>query len=85
MGRMNTARLPAPATAASPWPERLERWHLPPPRLLRLYLLIWAPVVLVHMVAVETDGQLTRSFELLSGVKSVLRNLGPQFCLLLLL
>jgi hypothetical protein len=37
------------------------------------------------MVAVETDGQLTRSFELLSGVKSVLRNLGPQFCLLLLL
>jgi signal transduction histidine kinase len=84
---MNTARLPSPATAPAPnpWPERLAGWHLPPPRLLRLYLLIWAPVVLVHMVAVETDGQLTRPFELLSGLKSVLRNLGPQFCLLLLL
>jgi signal transduction histidine kinase len=84
MGRMSSANA-LNASAASPWPARLERWHLPPPKLLRLYLLIWAPIFLIHMVAVETDGQLTRSFDLMTGLKAVARNLGPQFCLLLLL
>ena len=37
------------------------------------------------MVAVETDGDWSRSFNLLSAVRGTARNIGPQFLLLLLL
>lgn len=86
---MNTASSPAAAPATSapadPWTARLGRWHLPPPKLLKLYLLIWAPIFLIHMVAVQTDGQLDRDFNLLIALRAAVRNLGPQFTLLLLL
>ncbi len=82
---MPSAPLPTPfsapsASAATGW-----AWLVPPPKLLRLYLLIWAPIFLVHMVAVQTDGQLNRSFDPLVALVAGARNLGPQFLLLLLL
>ena len=81
MGRMSIASTPL---TAAPSAHGWGLW-LPPRKLLRLYLLIWAPIFLVHMVAVETDGQLTRAFNPWVGLVAVARNLGPQFCLLLLL
>jgi two-component sensor histidine kinase len=75
------------ATRLLPSPDRptgIGLW-LPPPKLLRLYLLIWAPIFIIHMVAVQTDGQLNRAFDPLVALVAVLRNLGTQFCLLLLL
>lgn len=78
---MNTATVSLPNLDR---PAGMDLW-LPPPRLLRLYLLIWAPIFIIHMVAVETDGQLNRAFDPLGGLVAVLRNLGPQFMLLLLL
>ncbi|KPF48830.1 hypothetical protein D621_15655 [beta proteobacterium AAP51] len=78
---MNTVAAHPPRSLRPRWLSAL----LPPPRLFRLYLLVWAPIFIIHMVAVETDGQLTRSFDPLTGVIAVLRNLGAQFCLLLLL
>ena len=78
---MNTATLPVASTQRPGWLGAL----LPPPKLLRIYLLIWAPIFLIHMVAVQTDGQINRSFNPLVGLVAVLRNLGLQFCLLLLL
>ncbi len=77
------AALPTPDDPLPPAPAWRD-W-LPPPKLLRIYLLIWLPIFLIHMVAVETDGQIGRHFDLLVGLRAAVRNLGPQFCLLLLL
>jgi signal transduction histidine kinase len=75
---MNSALAPH-RTAPGPW-----RW-LPPPEVLRTYALAWLPVLLIYLVAVETDGDWSRGFNLLSAVHGTLRNMGPQFALLLLL
>ncbi len=60
-------------------------WWLPPRPVWRIYLLAWLPIALVYMVAVETDGIWTRGFNLASAAHGTLRNLGPQFLLILLL
>ena len=62
------------------------RWRwLPPREVLRIYALAWLPVLLIYLVAVETDGVWSRGFNLWSAVHGTLRNMGPQFALLLLL
>jgi signal transduction histidine kinase len=58
---------------------------MPPGPVLRIYLLAWAPILLVYMVAVETDGVWSRGFNLWSALHGTLRNLGPQLALFLLL
>ncbi len=63
-----------------PW----TRWT-PPPEVLRIYALAWLPVLLIYLVAVETDGVWNRGFSLWSAAHGTLRNMGPQFTLLLLL
>ncbi|MFT7776496.1 hypothetical protein [Roseateles sp.] len=57
----------------------------PPPEVLRIYALAWLPVLLIYLVAVETDGVWERGFNLSSALHGTLRNMGPQFTLLLLL
>lgn len=61
------------------------RWWLPPRAVLRAYLLAWLPILLVYMVAVETDGVWSRGFNFWSALHGTLRNSGPQVALLLLL
>ncbi len=58
---------------------------LPPREVLRIYALAWLPVLLIYLVAVETDGDWSRKFSLASALHGTLRNMGPQFALLLLL
>jgi signal transduction histidine kinase len=60
------------------------RWT-PPRDVLRIYTLAWLPVLLIYLIAVETDGVWSRGFNLWSAVHGTLRNMGPQFALLLLL
>jgi signal transduction histidine kinase len=61
-------------------------WQWAPPReVLRTYALAWLPILLIYMVAVETDGIWTRGFNLFSAMHGTVRNLGPTFLLLLLL
>ena len=57
----------------------------PPREVLRIYCLAWLPVLLIYLVAVETDGDWSRGFNLASALHGTLRNMGPQFVLLLLL
>ena len=73
--------MPATAAATASPP----RSWLPPPEVLRLYGLAWLPVLAVYLVAVETDGDWSRGFNLWSALHGTLRNMGPQFLLLLLL
>jgi hypothetical protein len=68
-------------STAPAWFSRLA----PPREVLRIYGLAWLPVLLIYLVAVETDGVWTRPFNLLSALHGTLRNMGPQFLLLLLL
>lgn len=70
-----------PAALATP---PAEPW-LPPREVLRIYALAWLPVLLIYLVAVETDGVWARGFNLWSALHGTLRNMGPQFVLLLLL
>lgn len=68
-------------STARAWLSRLA----PPREVLRIYGLAWLPVLLIYLVAVETDGVWTRPFHLASALHGTLRNMGPQFALLLLL
>ena len=56
-----------------------------PREVLRIYSLAWLPILLIYLVAVETDGDWTRGFNLWNALKGTLRNMGPQFVVLLLL
>jgi signal transduction histidine kinase len=76
---LTATALPTAATA-SDW-----RGWLPPRDVLRIYALAWAPVLLIYLIAVETDGVWSRGFNLLSALHGTVRNMGPQFLLLLLL
>ncbi len=58
---------------------------LPPAEVLRIYALAWLPLLLIYLIAVETDGDWNRRFSLWSALHGTLRNMGPQFALLLLL
>ena len=71
--------LPTAATASD------SHGWLPPRDVLRIYALAWAPVLLIYLVAVETDGVWSRGFNLASALHGTVRNMGPQFLLLLLL
>jgi len=68
MGRMNPPRLAA---------------LLPPPDVLRYYALGLLPLVLVYLVAVETDGVWSRGFNLWSALHGMAQNIGPALLLLL--
>jgi signal transduction histidine kinase len=70
---------PTPPAATGLW-----RW-LPPREVLRIYTLAWLPLLLIYLVAVETDGVWSRGFNLWSALHGTLRNMGPQVALLLLL
>jgi len=76
---MSSPQATAPAARPGPWPWR------PPREVLRIYALAWLPVLLIYLVAVETDGVWARGFNLWSALHGTLRNMGPQFLLLLLL
>ena len=67
-----------------PLPDRLRRL-LPPREVLRIYSLAWLPLLLIYLVAVENDGVWERGFNLWSALHGTLRNMGPQFLLLLVL
>jgi signal transduction histidine kinase len=56
---------------------------LPPWHVLRAYLIGCAPLFIVYTIAVETDGDFSRGFDLFSAVGSTLRFAGPAFVLLL--
>jgi signal transduction histidine kinase len=56
---------------------------LPPSQVLRAYLLGWVPLFLVYMVTVETDGNFSRGFNVVSALRSTAMNIGPAFVLLL--
>lgn len=56
---------------------------LPPAHVLRAYLVGCVPLLLVYMIAVETDGDLSRGFDLYSAVSATMRFVGPAFVLLL--
>lgn len=60
-----------------------QRFGLPPPDVLRAYLVGCLPLFLVYLVANETDGDFTRGFSFVSALRGVLRNAGPAFVLLL--
>lgn len=59
------------------------RFGLPPPDVLRAYLVGCLPLFLVYLVANETDGDFSRGFNFASALRGVLRNVGPAFVLLL--
>jgi signal transduction histidine kinase len=69
------AILPMPFTGALP--------GLPPKQVLRAYLLAVLPLFIAYMVTVETDGDFSRGFSVMSALTSTLRNCGPAFLLLL--
>jgi signal transduction histidine kinase len=57
--------------------------NLPPQVVMKAYLIGWVPLVLVYAIANETDGDFSRSFDLLDALGRVLRSLGPAFLLLM--
>lgn len=56
---------------------------LPPAHVLRAYLVGCVPLLLVYMIATETDGDFSRGFNLLSALGATFRFAGPAFVLLL--
>jgi signal transduction histidine kinase len=56
---------------------------LPPAQVLRAYLLAVLPLFVAYMVTVETDGDFSRGFSVMSALTATLRNCGPAFLLLL--
>jgi hypothetical protein len=77
MPGMNTALRATPDT------ERRLLPGLPPTHVLRAYLVGCVPLLLVYMIATETDGDLSRGFDLVSALGSTFRFAGPAFVLLL--
>jgi signal transduction histidine kinase len=73
---MNTA-------APSMPPERGLLPGLPPGHVLRAYLVGCVPLLVVYMIATETDGDLSRGFNLISALGATFRFVGPAFVLLL--
>jgi signal transduction histidine kinase len=71
------------STAPLPAPERGLVPGLPPPHVLRAYLVGCVPLLVVYMIATETDGDLSRGFNLWSALSSTFRFVGPAFVLLL--
>jgi signal transduction histidine kinase len=74
---MTTSAVNLPRGPTLTWP------RLPPAQVLRAYLLGWVPLFLVYMVTVETDGDFSRSFDVLRALRSTAINIGPAFVLLL--
>lgn len=79
---------------ASPTPGAVESSERPPlwrrlpaavmpPAVWRAFALACLPLFLVYMVAVETDGVLTKAFSPWSAFVNTGRNLGPAFVLLI--
>lgn len=64
-------------------PERGVLPGLPPAHVLRAYLVGCVPLLVVYMIATETDGDLSRGFDLLSALGATFRFVGPAFVLLL--
>ena len=56
---------------------------LPPGHVLRAYLIGCLPLFVVYTIAVETDGDFSRGFDVLRAVGATLRFAGPAFVLLL--
>jgi signal transduction histidine kinase len=56
---------------------------LPPAHVLRAYLVGCVPLLVVYMIATETDGDLSRGFDLLNALGATFRFVGPAFVLLL--
>jgi signal transduction histidine kinase len=56
---------------------------LPPAHVLRAYLVGCVPLLVVYMIATETDGDLSRGFDLASALGATFRFVGPAFVLLL--
>jgi hypothetical protein len=56
---------------------------LPPAHVLRAYLIGCLPLLVVYMIATETDGDLTRGFDLFNALGATFRFVGPAFVLLL--
>lgn len=69
--------VPLPAAERGPFP------GLPPAHVLRAYLVGCVPLLVVYMIATETDGDLSRGFNLLSALGATFRFVGPAFVLLL--
>lgn len=67
--------------SSSSWLARLA----PHRDVLRIYTLAWLPVLLIYMVAVETDGDFARGFDVVRALHGTLRNMGLPFLLLLFL
>jgi signal transduction histidine kinase len=59
------------------------RLTMPPPAVIKVYLLGWVPLFVVYMVANETDGDWSRGFRLWSALSGALRGVGPAFILLM--
>jgi signal transduction histidine kinase len=78
--KVNT--MPSP-TAGLPLPNAGWLPALPPAHVVRAYFLGALPVFVVYLLAIETDGDLSRNFNLLSALRSTLLIAGPTFVLLL--
>jgi signal transduction histidine kinase len=74
--------MPSPtATLSTPFQAALP--GLPPSQVLRAYLLGVLPLFLAYMLTVETDGDFSKGFNVLSALWGTLRNCGPALLLLL--
>jgi signal transduction histidine kinase len=71
----STAGLPTPKSGWLP--------TLPPTHVVRAYFLGALPVFVVYLLAIETDGDLSRNFNFWSALRSTLLIAGPTFVLLL--
>jgi signal transduction histidine kinase len=71
------------STAPLAAPERGVLPGLPPAHVLRAYLIGCVPLLVVYMIATETDGDLSRGFNPISAIGATLRFAGPAFVLLL--
>jgi signal transduction histidine kinase len=80
---MDTAPALTPTLAPASDPERGVLPGLPPAHVLRAYLVGCVPLLVVYMIATETDGDLSRGFNLASALGSTFRFVGPAFVLLL--
>ncbi len=69
------ALLPPPFAGALP--------GLPPTQVLRAYLLGVLPLFVAYMLTVETDGDFSKGFNVVSALLATLRNCGPALLLLL--
>jgi signal transduction histidine kinase len=58
-------------------------WGLPPWHVLKAYLIGCLPLFVVYSIAVETDGDFSRGFDVVRAVSGTLRFVGPAFVLLL--